>query len=86
MGLQDVTDLRFAWEQKVMPLLQEYFYGDGERLQSVLGNDIVERVELRLDDGADVEPRPVFRIKAGLPDEDFVRALRKLATGSAVGE
>jgi hypothetical protein len=86
MGLKDVAELRFAWEHKVMPLLQEYFYGDGEKLQSVLGKDFVERVELRLADEPDVEPRPVYRIKAGLPDEDFVRALRKLATSSAVGE
>ncbi len=24
MGLKDVADLRFAWEHKVVPLLQEY--------------------------------------------------------------
>lgn len=48
MGLNDVADLRFAWEHKVRPLLQEYFYGDGEKLCDVLGRDFVVAGFVRL--------------------------------------
>ena len=37
MGLADEGDLHFAWYRRVVPLLQEYFHGDGGRLEAVLG-------------------------------------------------
>jgi len=37
MSIDDVEGLRFAWYHRIVPLLQEYFYGDGERLRAVLG-------------------------------------------------
>ncbi|MCX7827218.1 MAG: AAA family ATPase [Verrucomicrobiae bacterium] len=77
MGLKDLNDLRFAWERKIVPLLQEYFYGDGERLRSVLGEKFVERAEVPLG-GEDVEKRDVFRLR--MPSEsEFASALRQLA-------
>lgn len=45
MGLKDADDLRFAWYHRVLPLLTEYFYNDGQRLQAVLGEDFVRPVE-----------------------------------------
>jgi ferredoxin len=42
----DAKDLRFVWYHRVMPLLQEYFYNDGERLRAVLGDDFVSKVEV----------------------------------------
>jgi hypothetical protein len=41
MGVQDATGLHFAWYRRIVPLLQEYFYNDGERLNAVLGDDFV---------------------------------------------
>jgi 5-methylcytosine-specific restriction protein B len=52
MGLRSLEDLRFAWEHKIVPLLQEYFYGDGEKLESVLGKEFVE-----FDEGSQAEDR-----------------------------
>ena len=37
MGIESADELRFAWYHRVVPLLQEYFYNDGERLKAVLG-------------------------------------------------
>ena len=42
----DADDLRFVWYHRVVPLLQEYFYNDGERLRAVLGDDFVKKVEV----------------------------------------
>lgn len=38
MGVQSVEDLHFAWFYRIIPLLQEYFYNDGQKLRAVLGD------------------------------------------------
>ncbi len=43
-GIETLEDLRFAWYHRVVPLLQEYFYNDMERLRAVLGEGFVRRV------------------------------------------
>jgi len=79
MYLQNVEDLRFKWERMIVPLLQEYFYGDGEKLQSVLGTDFVVGVTLPLSAGSQDEKRTVFRIRPPPADKEFVEALKRLA-------
>ncbi len=37
MSIKSTDELRFAWYHRVVSLLQEYFYNDGERLKAVLG-------------------------------------------------
>ena len=46
LGLNDEHDLHFAWYNRVVPLLQEYFYNDGERLFGVLGAAFVDKREV----------------------------------------
>jgi hypothetical protein len=36
MTIQNDTDLDFVLEYKIIPLLEEYYYGDDERLKSIL--------------------------------------------------
>lgn len=84
MGLKTLEELRFAWDKRIMPLLREYFYGAGEKLQIVLGRDFVERTELRLGDGADADTRTVYRLKEPKTDEAFLSALQQLATAKPV--
>ena len=81
MGLSDVADLRFVWEHKVMPLLQEYFYGDGEKLLSVLGRAFVQTEKIEVGAGDSVEERTVYRPNLPAKDEEFVEALKELAMG-----
>jgi len=38
MGIDSDDDLEFVWEYKIVPLLEEYFYGDEDGLRSILGN------------------------------------------------
>jgi AAA domain (dynein-related subfamily) len=44
--VQNVADLHFAWFRRVLPLLQEYFYNDSERLYALLGDGFMRRVEI----------------------------------------
>jgi hypothetical protein len=41
MNIANLADLRFVWKHRILPLLQEYFYNDGERLQAILGDRFV---------------------------------------------
>jgi 5-methylcytosine-specific restriction protein B len=81
MNLATVADLRFAWEHKVMPLLQEYFYGDGEKLLAVLGPKFVQTETIKLGGGDSVEDRVVYRVRSVADDTAFAQALTELATG-----
>jgi len=62
-----------------MPLVQEYFYGDGEKLLVVLGSGFVGSKTVKLGEGNDAEERTVFGLKLTKPDAAFVEALKKLA-------
>ncbi len=46
LGLNNSEDLRFAWYRRVMPLLQEYFYNDTERLKAVVGEKFVQPIKV----------------------------------------
>ena len=46
MSVKDEGDPHFEWFHSVVPLLQEYFYNDGERLHAMLGEGFVRKVEL----------------------------------------
>lgn len=41
-------ELLFVWYKKIIPLLQEYFYNDGERLKSILGNEFVKEININM--------------------------------------
>ena len=79
MGLKDVADLRFAWEHKVVPLLQEYFYGDGEKLLAVLGSKFVQTEKIKIGDGDSSDERTVFRFGAPTDDAAFLQGLTVIA-------
>ncbi|MFZ9737733.1 MAG: AAA family ATPase [Prochlorotrichaceae cyanobacterium] len=46
MGIDDLEALHFAWYNRIIPLLQEYFYNDWERLQAVIGDRFVRQEDL----------------------------------------
>ncbi|MEJ7713403.1 MAG: AAA family ATPase [Pyrinomonadaceae bacterium] len=86
MGLKREGDLHFAWYNRVVPLLQEYFHNDSERLQVVIGKEFMEPLKINAslqaalgdlyDDG-----RTQYEVKH-LAGEPFLQALRKLAAAS----
>lgn len=81
----DVAGLRFVWFQRVVPLLQEFFYNDGARLQAVLGRDFVTESQIGaglFDAGMDVVDfdQTRFALNTFPGDDDrFIAALRKVA-------
>ena len=82
IDVNDIEDLHFTWYHRVIPLLQEYFYSDGQRLQALIGEDFLQPVEV---DSAThkalkdlYEPDLKYEIKQ-LEGEPFLDALRKLA-------
>lgn len=85
MSLNNVEDLRFAWYNRVVPLLREYFYNDGDRLRLVLGEKFVraEPVNAGLFDKPSATPdRGDVRYTIRRFDDDdpgFCDALRTLA-------
>jgi len=40
--IQTIEELQFVFENEIIPLLQDYFYEDFEKLHEVLGNDFVD--------------------------------------------
>ncbi len=84
MSAEDLEGLHFAWYHRVVPLLKEYFYNDGERLRAVLGNDFVKpqsvdaATRIALGDFYDGDT-PRFEI-ADLKEEQFLGALRALSS------
>lgn len=76
MGLNNPEDLLFCWEHRVLPLLQEYFYGDGEKLRSLLGNELVRCDTVKVSD--DGEERQIYSMRQ-LDAESLVDALKKFA-------
>lgn len=83
-NIETLTDLRFVWDHRIIPLLQEYFYNDDERLRAVLGSKFVvayepaQNTKPATGDWLDASGERYY-VRADLPDEAFVAALRELA-------
>ena len=83
LGLKDAGDLHFAWYRRIVPLLQEYFYNNGERLREVLGPQFVKTDGGAADSatGSSFAGEQTACEVAELDREDFLQALRNLARG-----
>lgn len=83
MDVKKLADLRFAWEHRILPLLQEYFYNDYERLRAVLAGRFVESAspsdEAQEALGEWYDPDIMHYQFSELSDEEFLAALREVA-------
>jgi len=88
LGIRDADDLHFVWYYRVVPLIQEYFYNDGERLKAILGDDFVKPVTMdhttKTAVGDLVDPDMVKHEVVKLEGDSFLNALRKLSAVSVV--
>ena len=46
IDVDSIQKLHFVWYHKIIPLLKEYFYNDGERLQVVIGEDFIKESQM----------------------------------------
>ncbi len=82
-GSAGADDLRFVWYHRIVPLLQEFFYNDGERLSAVVGKDFV--IQAKVSKGAAVALGDLYDADvpkygiANLQGDDFLNALKQLA-------
>lgn len=82
--VRDVEALYFAWYRRVVPLLQEYFYNDVDRLRAVLGDRFVQPAEVdaatlkALGDLYDAESQ--YSIRTYEPGVEFLEALQAIAS------
>jgi len=76
-----------VWYHRVVPLLQEYFYHDGERLRAVLGEKFVQPVKVGTDAvkalGELYDSGAPKHEVVGLRGDPFVSALQELAAAKA---
>jgi 5-methylcytosine-specific restriction protein B len=85
MNVHSIDELRFAWYYRIVPLLQEYFYQDGERLQAVLGRRFLSGTSpepLLFDSDSEIfdNDRPQYSLQLFENDNaGFVAALKQLA-------
>jgi 5-methylcytosine-specific restriction protein B len=91
-GVADITALRFAWYHRIVPLLREYFYNDGERLRAVLGSAFVTTEAMPADlfekdvDLLDLERGSVVVNDFAGDDPGFLIALRQIVGGQTGAE
>lgn len=93
MGVKNNEDLKAVFYDKIIPLLQEYFYGDYEKIQLVLGEGFVKKdsasVKFAGGKSGDFEVSEVYRI---VPkdecnmDEAIGKLLNKNKASEAVEE
>jgi len=65
LGVEDVEDLKQIFKDKIIPLLQEYFFGDYGKIGLVLGKEFVEKIpETKFANfDYDIEDKDVYRLK-----------------------
>ncbi len=83
MGIADIDSLRFAWFNRVIPLLQEYCYNDESRLAQILGRQFMQdklsdAVKADLAGLTDYEPIQGLKSASEWSDQAFLQALQTL--------
>jgi len=88
LTVTETDDLKHAFQNKIIPLLQEYFYGDFGKIGLVLGDGFVKQVKHEgagkvfadfedYDEITDLEERKVYRLAdlGAMSSEDFIKAV-----------
>lgn len=89
MSVSNLKELKMAFQNKIIPLLQEYFYGDYGKIGLVLGKDFFESVENTQEnvfaefydyDGSEFSERTIYKIKniSKMDDNEITNAIHTL--------
>ena len=89
ISVKDLDGLKLAFQNKIIPLLQEYFFGDYGKIGLVLGKGFIEKKESTEifanfpdTDANDFSDRIIYKIKpfeiGKKSDDDFIIAINSL--------
>src|SRR3989304_7340421 len=74
----NIEDLKFTWYYEIIPLLQEYFYGDWAKIKEVIGLDFIETSEAKINNDDIDADRKIYKIKNIDNEQEFIQALKGL--------
>jgi 5-methylcytosine-specific restriction endonuclease McrBC GTP-binding regulatory subunit McrB len=80
LRVNDVEGLKFTWYYEIIPLMQEYFYGDWAKIKEILGPDFIDEINTAgvfKNNDFDVDKKN-YKIKS-LEDDQFIEAIKELA-------
>lgn len=87
MNLKIVDDLQNAFKNKIIPLLEEYFYGDFAKIGLVLGVDFVLKSDFEenifksiddIDNYTDFENRVIYKTTVPESIDEFINAVKNI--------
>ncbi len=81
------NDVNAVMRDKVIPLLQEYFFEDWSRIAAVVGPGFIKKGELKAPPGlGDLQPRPTWSVLAEFPHNAYDALLGGAAVSTTEGE
>jgi 5-methylcytosine-specific restriction protein B len=89
MTVENLDNLKIVFHNKIIPLLQEYFFGDYGKAGLVLGEEFFEPREEQNDnlfadfngyDASEFAERPIYKVKdiVNMSDPNFIKAINTL--------
>jgi 5-methylcytosine-specific restriction protein B len=96
MSVSSLEDLQAAFQNKIIPLLQEYFFGDYGKIGLVLGEGFFEKPDNKESTGIfsrffdytadELAERPMYRLKncTVLSSDEFIQAVKSLLNVSTI--
>jgi 5-methylcytosine-specific restriction protein B len=77
IGCTTAEQVKAAMRDKVIPLLQEYFFEDWSRIHAVLGNGFVQETKLDPPPGIEGDPVSAWSVRSPYQPDAFVRLTGK---------
>jgi len=87
LSVDDIADLKRVFQQNIIPLLQEYFYGDFAKIGLVLGEAFFEKYEIpnktifakfTHDAQDELNEKTVYRLKQSWAEGEFENAIMEM--------